>query len=63
MFCNRLYLVMYGFKWSKLHNETQTEEEMKSWSNFLRFFSFSSQWAKSVDSREKPVQTLSQAYA
>ena len=55
--------MMYGFKWLKLHNETQTEEEMKSWSNFLRFFSFSNQWAKSVNSRDKPVQTLSQAYA
>ena len=36
---------------------------MKSRSNFLGFFSFSSQLAKSVGSRDKPVQTLGQAYA
>ena len=31
--------------------------------SLLRFFSFGSQWTKSVDSRDKPVQTLGQAYA
>ena len=36
---------------------------MKSRSNFLGFFSFSSQLAKSVGSRDKPVQTLGQAYS
>ena len=41
----------------------QTEEEMNSRSNFLHLFSFNSQWAKSVGSRNKPVQTLALANA
>ena len=36
---------------------------MKSRSNFLHLFSFNSQWAKSVGSRDKPVQTLALADA
>ena len=41
----------------------QAEEEMNSRSNFLHLFSFNSQWAKSVSSRDKPLQTLALANA